>query len=171
MPDKTLDQQSGFTLVELLIVVIILAILAAIVVPQFSASTDDAKAAALDSNLGALRQSINFYYQQHGEYPGANTANSDGSCTGTSVTGAAAQSEAAVIAQLTQYTDENGLACSRSVANYIYGPYLREVPANPITESATIAVATTGDLNLTADGGASDGWKMDITSGAVIANN
>ncbi|MFK7816838.1 MAG: prepilin-type N-terminal cleavage/methylation domain-containing protein, partial [Gammaproteobacteria bacterium] len=48
-------QAKGFTLVELLIVVIILAILAAIIVPQFSASTNDAKAAALQSNLANLR--------------------------------------------------------------------------------------------------------------------
>ena len=50
--------QRGFTLVELLIVVIILAILAAIVIPQFSSATTDAQEAALDSNLNALRSAI-----------------------------------------------------------------------------------------------------------------
>ena len=64
------DTQHGFTLVELLIVVIILAILAAIVVPQFSAATDDAKLSALDTNLANMRSSIDLYYQQHGKYPG-----------------------------------------------------------------------------------------------------
>ena len=70
---KTLKfAQRGFTLVELLIVVIILAILAAIVIPQFSSSTTDANEAALDSNLNALRSAIELYKAQHnGVYPGA----------------------------------------------------------------------------------------------------
>ncbi|MFK7816701.1 MAG: prepilin-type N-terminal cleavage/methylation domain-containing protein, partial [Gammaproteobacteria bacterium] len=55
MNHRKTNQLKGFTLVELLIVVIILAILAAIIVPQFSASTNDAKAAALQSNLANLR--------------------------------------------------------------------------------------------------------------------
>ena len=45
----------GFTLVELLIVVIILAILAAVVFPQFSASTNDAKADRPTISEGAVR--------------------------------------------------------------------------------------------------------------------
>ena len=68
------SMQQGFTLVELLIVVIILALLAAIVVPQFASSTDDAKLASLDTTLGNVRSAIDLYYQQHGEYPGENTA-------------------------------------------------------------------------------------------------
>jgi prepilin-type N-terminal cleavage/methylation domain-containing protein len=54
--------QAGFTLVELLIVVIILAVLAAIIVPQFSSSTIDAKEAALDANLARLRSSIELFH-------------------------------------------------------------------------------------------------------------
>ncbi|MEQ8659776.1 MAG: prepilin-type N-terminal cleavage/methylation domain-containing protein, partial [Gammaproteobacteria bacterium] len=60
----------GFTLVELLIVVIILAILAAIVVPQFSSATDDAKLSSLDTTLANVRAAVDLYYQQHGAYPG-----------------------------------------------------------------------------------------------------
>ncbi|NNC68918.1 MAG: prepilin-type N-terminal cleavage/methylation domain-containing protein, partial [Gammaproteobacteria bacterium] len=106
-------QAKGFTLVELLIVVIILAILAAIIVPQFSASTNDAKAAALQSNLANMRSAIEFYYQEHGEYPGRNIATGATCPTGsTAVTAGAANSEEALIAQLTRYTNDAGLACT-----------------------------------------------------------
>src|SRR5918993_605544 len=63
--------QAGFTLVELLIVVIILAVLAAIIVPQFSSATIDAQESALDANLARLRSSIELFQAQHGGvYPG-----------------------------------------------------------------------------------------------------
>ena len=72
--------QAGFTLVELLIVAIILAILAAIVVPQFASSTDDAQSSALRSNLAGIRSAIDLYTQQHGgTFPGA-VAASGGRC-------------------------------------------------------------------------------------------
>ena len=58
---KSSFTQKGFTLVELLIVVIILAILAAIVVPQFSSTTRDANISALDSNLSNIRSVIDLY--------------------------------------------------------------------------------------------------------------
>ena len=74
---KLRAKDGGFTLVELLIVVIILSILAAIVIPQFASSTSDAKYSALDTNLATVRSSIELYYQQHGTYPGA-TASSGG---------------------------------------------------------------------------------------------
>jgi len=76
--------EKGFTLVELLIVVIILAILAAIVVPQFASTTGDARSAAADGTLAGLRAAIDLYYQQHNNtYPGALTAVPTAACTGT----------------------------------------------------------------------------------------
>lgn len=176
MPKTKQLHQSGFTLVELLIVVIILAILAAIVVPQFSASTDDARAAAQDSNTAAFRQAVNLYYQQHGVYPGANTAVPAGTCSGTAApAGATAGTAAAVIAQLTSYTNELGGACSAAQVSgavaYRYGPYLSEIPVNSNNGSATIATpVTTGDLLLAPATSATDGWTIDITSGVVVAN-
>ncbi|MDJ0833725.1 MAG: type II secretion system protein [Gammaproteobacteria bacterium] len=168
--------QRGFTLVELLIVVIILALLAAIVVPQFSATTDDAKEASLDTNLANVRAAIDLYYQQHGEYPGANTA-VDAACpaaatSGTGTGGAGAQGAQAFIDQLSLYTDGDGGACSQKDANFEYGPYLKKplLPDNPITGSNALEVIDTGDLLMTGSG-VSLGWKFDINVGKFIAND
>lgn len=172
-------QQTGFTLVELLIVVIILAILAAIVVPQFSASTDDAKAAALDSNTNSLRQSMNLYYQQHGNYPGDLAATSPSNCPSASAAPSAAETartDDALIAQLTMYTNASGGACNEKVQvggveQFPYGPYIRTIPENPNNNLATIDVLETGSLSPVAEVSTTLGWRVDVVSGALVANN
>src|SRR2546426_12484075 len=79
--------QAGFTLVELLIVVVIVAILAAIIVPQFTSATLDAQEAALDANLAGMRSAIELFHAQHTNlYPGA-FATTGGTCTATKGTG------------------------------------------------------------------------------------
>jgi len=167
--------QRGFTLVELLIVVIILALLAAIVVPQFASSTDDAKVASLDTTLANVRGAIDLYYQQHGKYPGANTAVA-ATCTGTDGTGtggAGATGAQAFLDQLSMFTDINGGACSvKDSTAFKYGPYLKKntLPANPITNSVAFEVIATGDI-LMAGTAANLGWKYDLTVGKFIAND
>jgi general secretion pathway protein G len=60
----------GFTLVEILIVVVILGILAAVAVPQFSAATDDARVVATKDQLEKVRKALSVYFvQQNGAYP------------------------------------------------------------------------------------------------------
>src|SRR5207244_4007287 len=58
-------RRSGFTLVEILIVVIILGILAAIVIPQFTNASQDARESSLLSQLQTLRSQIELYKLQH----------------------------------------------------------------------------------------------------------
>ena len=71
--------QKGFTLVEILIVVVILGILAAIVIPQFTNASEAAKASSVLSQLQTLRSQVELYKNQHNnEYP-----TSDGTLTGT----------------------------------------------------------------------------------------
>src|ERR1700759_3099934 len=55
----------GFTLVEILIVVIILGILAAIVIPQFTSASQDARKNSLTSQLQTIRSQIELYKLQH----------------------------------------------------------------------------------------------------------
>jgi general secretion pathway protein G len=159
---------SGFTLVELLIVVIILAILAAIIVPQFSGATDDAAQSAYDTNIANIRAAIDLYRQQHTEYPGA-VLSSGGTCiTGTAVVGAVGAP--AFIAQLKNYTNTAGEACTGTDANeFKYGPYLKDdLPNNPLGTNNTVVVVTDGVLGLTSSG--SGGWRFDSVTGEFIGD-
>ena len=74
-----LNEQSGFTLIEILIVVILLGILATIIIPQVSVSSDDAKLNTLRTNLANLRSAIELYYYHHSnKFPGAEDETNSG---------------------------------------------------------------------------------------------
>jgi general secretion pathway protein G len=139
---KTNQPRAAFTLIEVLIVVVIMAILAATIIPQFTDSTKDAKASTVKFNLATLRSQIQLYRTQHN---GANP-------TGTLV-------------ELTTTTDVSGAVGTG--ANFVYGPYLREVPTNPFANSKAVKVissdpAAAGDVT---SGGA--GWLYNVTTGNV----
>lgn len=173
---RRIKRQSGFTLVELLIVVIILAILAAIVIPQFSSATTDAQEAALDSNLGSLRNAIELYKAQHiatgtnSGYPG-----SAASSTGCTTKGSGgANTNQAFSDHLLMYTDASGNTCTVGDATtYKFGPYLRKgTPTDPITQKgsavADIVVTSTGAK--LAPAAATGGWAYDTKSGEIVMN-
>lgn len=171
------NSQKGFTLVELLIVVIILAILAAIVVPQFASTTDDAKVSSLDSTLASMRSAISLYKQQHTAYPGELVSSGGGAaCTtpGGAIGTGAVNSEAAFLDQLAYYSNAAGATCTSRGANneFPFGPYIqkREIPTNAVTNDDTLVISTAGLLGMTT-ASTNLGWKYDTVSGQFIAND
>jgi general secretion pathway protein G len=61
--------RSGFTLVELLVVMAIIAVLLTIAVPRYYASLDRSKEVVLKENLYQMRDAIGKYYADRGKYP------------------------------------------------------------------------------------------------------
>jgi general secretion pathway protein G len=60
---------SGFTLIELIVVVTLISILAAIALPNFKVAITQAKEATLKEDLYRLRDLIDQYYVDKGQYP------------------------------------------------------------------------------------------------------
>jgi general secretion pathway protein G len=60
---------SGFTLVELLLVLVILGVLAAIVIPKFSGRTEQAKEQAAVTQISTFRTALDAFEVDNGYYP------------------------------------------------------------------------------------------------------
>jgi general secretion pathway protein G len=113
--------QRGFTLVEILIVVVILGVVAAIVMANFSNVTATAKASMLADNLRLMRSQIMVFKGQHrGVAPGY--AGLDPSKV---------PDEATFTTHITTRT--NG-----------YGPYMRKMPQNPVNDKTGVLMLANG---------------------------
>ncbi len=142
----------GFTLVEILIVVIILGILAAIVIPQFTNASTEARMSSARSQVQSLRSQIELYKLQHIDlYPTA-----DNTLTG-------AWSD---FAKLIVKTNEDGTTTGTPVL----GPYLQSAPANAMRSSNTgVQSVATDAAALAATAGATEGYVFSQATGKIWA--
>ncbi len=152
------SSRSGFTLVEILIVVVIMGILAAIVVPQFSQSSDDARFTSAIQNLQSMRGQVDLYRNQHeGRLPG-DTTDSDDDTTFRD--------------QMILPTNELGDRGAFGSVSFPYGPYLHnQLPANPSNGSRKVKNVTT--FTALAPGGdtvGDPGWVYERSSGRIRIN-
>ena len=164
------DHQAGFTLIEILIVVILLGILATIIIPQVSVSTDDAKLNTLKTSLNNIRGAVELYYYQHNnKYPGQiDPSDGDGAPAD------AAAAAAAFTAQLTMYTSATGqTATSKDTTTFKYGPYLKEgLPYNPYNDDKTVVCDnSTNDITAKTDSGTDKGWKFYTETGVLLSDD
>ncbi len=162
---KKLKEQSGFTLIEMLLVVILLGILALAIIPQISVSSDDAKLSTLKTNLNTVRNALELYYHQHNEaFPG-------GAVPGTKPADVTDIAEA-FAAQLSRYTDVNGnISNTHDDVTYKFGPYLKHsLPYNTFNDKNDIVIDTTEPDITVRDSTATDnGWKFYYKTGVYIA--
>ena len=64
-------RQLGFSLIEVMVVVVIVGILAALIVPNLMDRPDQARRVAARQDIGTLMQALQLYRLDHGRYPNA----------------------------------------------------------------------------------------------------
>jgi general secretion pathway protein G len=127
--------KKAFTLIEILIVVVILGILAAIVVPQFTSATQDSQAGNLKTQLGTLQRQLELYYAKNNVFPALTSANN------------------------------GGWGQAGEANTMIGGSYLKEPPKNPageLTDAQRIAVTVSTASGV--KGAANFGWVFNTAA-------
>lgn len=130
----------AFTLVELLIVIVVLAVLAAIVIPKFGDSSTRSREASLKSNLKIVRNAVDLFKTDTGAYPSTldDLAASSAPANGKDTAGS-----------------------SKAItAGDFKGPYVAEVPKDPVSGSAltySVTAGSVGKVSSSASGNATDG--------------
>ncbi len=114
------NQRRGFTLMEILIVVIILGILAAIVIPQFTNASATARDVNISNQLHTVRGQLELFTSEHNDISPQITS---GLWT-IMLTGSS--------------TDDTNTLTPTGNA---WGPYLQAAPYNPLAQSSSVTNA------------------------------
>lgn len=152
--------KKAFTLVELMIVVSILGILAALVVPSVQGQTEKARNAATKDILQKLRHQIELYKFEHGDMaPG--------------VAGVIDLPGSKVVLQFTNCTKLDGSISpfTKKIGDYVCGPYISKMAKNPFNKLDTITIVPEAtEFSAVADG-TSSGWLYKIGTGEIRINS
>lgn len=141
---------AGFTLVEVLIVVVIMAILAGTIISRFLDTTDDAKTSTLEHNMSVVQVQIELYRTQHlHQYP-------------------TIQDHA--LPQLISATNAAGEIGTAGTTHPL-GPYLVEAPTNPFDGSKNVSAVSKAGEKPAGVADSSGGWQYDVTNGRFWPNN
>jgi general secretion pathway protein G len=146
-------QRIGFTLVEILVVVSLLSILAAVVIPKFTDASDEAMESALVTNLQLIRNQIDLYRHQHGgRLPHLNQKGKNNTKNFTR--------------RLLEKTDPTG----KLNPNGSCGPYLTTWPANPFS-TESIATKVLYGTRTKPRRNDKSGWYYNRNAGMIYANS
>jgi prepilin-type N-terminal cleavage/methylation domain-containing protein len=150
---------SGFTLIEIVLVVVVLGVVSGMLIPQFNSSGGHTQEAAVKDVLRYMRNQIQVYKAQHGQtppgYPGDDTTQVPNAVT--------------FVAQMTQYTDVEGHVSGRQGGRYLFGPYLSDLPTNPISSRKGILVVPGAKLP-SPDPSQPYGWVYSPQTQQIVAN-
>ena len=150
----------GFTLVEILIVVVLLGLLAGIVLPLIAGGALSARETALASDLQMLRRYVLMYRGQHLEVaPGY--LNGDTTAAPTAV---------AFFDQMTMSSNSSGQTAPVGTPGFNRGPYLMKMPVNPLNNLDTLEVLADGAA-FPANGNDSHGWIYKAATTEVRADS
>ncbi len=155
-----MNKARAFTLIEILVVVVLLGILAAVVIPSAAKSTTPAKDSALAADLQLLRRVILVYKTQHLEvgpgYPDGDTTQ--------------APTEQAFIDQATMASNANGQTAPAGTAGFNRGPYISKIPVNPFNGKNTVEMLADGQA-FPANADDSHGWIYKAATSEIRTDN
>lgn len=145
---EKVSARSGFSLIELVIVIVIIGTVAAIAIPRMSNASDKAKAHALAATVRHTQNALDLFKEEHEGLSPAHTP------SGLVV------SNISLMNRLLQKSDIDGVLTVTGA----YGPYLQRAPVNPFTTNTEIRISSAQTL-------ANSGFRYDPDTFILYPDN